>query len=137
MAQYVLTMNRVGKVVPPRRTILKDISISFFPGAKIGLLGLNGSGKSTVAKMVVGLIPPPRAVADHAGVLNVAGPEAVSRAELGALVARWRGIDPARLATSRAADLRLARPADVRLDSRRAAGLLTTRLRAVSELFAA
>jgi energy-dependent translational throttle protein EttA len=55
MAQYVLTMNRVGKVVPPRRTILKDISISFFPGAKIGLLGLNGSGKSTVLKIMAGL----------------------------------------------------------------------------------
>ena len=55
MAQYVLTMNRVGKVVPPRRTILKDISISFFPGAKIGLLGLNGSGKSTVLKIVAGV----------------------------------------------------------------------------------
>lgn len=55
MAQYVLTMNRVGKIVPPRRTILKDISISFFPGAKIGLLGLNGSGKSTVLKIMAGL----------------------------------------------------------------------------------
>ncbi|SEK84092.1 energy-dependent translational throttle protein EttA [Nitrosovibrio tenuis] len=55
MAQYVLTMNRVGKIVPPRRTILKDISISFFPGAKIGLLGLNGSGKSTVLKIMAGV----------------------------------------------------------------------------------
>ena len=55
MAQYVLTMNRVGKVVPPKRTILKDISISFFPGAKIGLLGLNGSGKSTVLKIMAGV----------------------------------------------------------------------------------
>ncbi|SOD41054.1 energy-dependent translational throttle protein EttA [Nitrosovibrio sp. Nv4] len=55
MAQYVITMNRVGKVVPPRRTILKDISISFFPGAKIGLLGLNGSGKSTVLKIMAGV----------------------------------------------------------------------------------
>ncbi|SHL84175.1 sulfate-transporting ATPase [Nitrosospira sp. Nsp11] len=55
MAQYVLTMNRVGKIVPPRRAILKDISISFFPGAKIGLLGLNGSGKSTVLKIMAGL----------------------------------------------------------------------------------
>ncbi|MBN9125296.1 MAG: energy-dependent translational throttle protein EttA [Nitrosospira sp. 56-18] len=55
MAQYVVTMNRVSKVVPPRRTILKDISISFFPGAKIGLLGLNGSGKSTVLKIMAGL----------------------------------------------------------------------------------
>jgi energy-dependent translational throttle protein EttA len=55
MAQYVLTMNRVGKIVPPRRTILKDISLSFFPGAKIGLLGLNGSGKSTVLKIMAGV----------------------------------------------------------------------------------
>jgi len=55
MAQYVLTMHRVGKVVPPRRTILKDISISFFPGAKIGLLGLNGSGKSTILKIMAGV----------------------------------------------------------------------------------
>jgi sulfate-transporting ATPase len=55
MAQYVVTMNRVSKIVPPRRTILKDISISFFPGAKIGLLGLNGSGKSTVLKIMAGL----------------------------------------------------------------------------------
>src|SRR4051794_36296497 len=46
MAQYVYTMNRVGKVVPPKRQILKNISLSFFPGAKIGVLGLNGSGKS-------------------------------------------------------------------------------------------
>ena len=49
MAQYVYTMNRVGKVVPPKRDILKNISLSFFPGAKIGVLGLNGSGKSTPA----------------------------------------------------------------------------------------
>ena len=46
MAQYVYTMRRVGKVVPPKRTILKNISLNFFPGAKIGVLGLNGSGKS-------------------------------------------------------------------------------------------
>ena len=46
MSQYVFTMNRVGKIVPPKRHILKDISLSFFPGAKIGVLGLNGSGKS-------------------------------------------------------------------------------------------
>jgi len=45
MAQYVYTMHRLGKVVPPKREILKDISLSFFPGAKIGVLGLNGSGK--------------------------------------------------------------------------------------------
>lgn len=54
MAQYVLVMNRVSKVVPPKRTILKDISLSFFPGAKIGLLGLNGSGKSTLLKIMAG-----------------------------------------------------------------------------------
>jgi len=55
MAQYVFTMNRVGKIVPPKRQILKDISLSFFPGAKIGVLGLNGSGKSTVLKIMAGL----------------------------------------------------------------------------------
>ncbi|MEO7559271.1 MAG: ATP-binding cassette domain-containing protein, partial [Nitrosospira sp.] len=55
MAQYVLTMNRVGKVVPPKRQIIKNISLSFFPGAKIGLLGLNGSGKSTVLRIMAGL----------------------------------------------------------------------------------
>lgn len=55
MAQYVFTMNRVSKVVPPKRQILKDISLSFFPGAKIGLLGLNGSGKSTLLKIMAGV----------------------------------------------------------------------------------
>ncbi len=55
MAQYVFTTNRVGKIVPPKRHILKDISISFFPGAKIGVLGLNGSGKSTLLKIMAGL----------------------------------------------------------------------------------
>jgi sulfate-transporting ATPase len=54
MAQYVYTMNRVGKVVPPRRVILKDISLSFFPGAKIGVLGLNGSGKSSLLRIMAG-----------------------------------------------------------------------------------
>src|SRR3954465_4131133 len=54
MAQYVYTMNRVGKVVPPKRIILKDISLSFFPGAKIGMLGLNGSGKSSLLKIMAG-----------------------------------------------------------------------------------
>jgi sulfate-transporting ATPase len=54
MAQYVYTMNRVGKVVPPKRTILKDISLSFFPGAKIGVLGLNGSGKSSLLRIMAG-----------------------------------------------------------------------------------
>jgi len=55
MAQYVFTMNRVGKIVPPKRQILKDISLSFFPGAKIGMLGLNGSGKSTLLKIMAGV----------------------------------------------------------------------------------
>jgi len=55
MAQYIYTMNRVGKVVPPNREILKDISLSFFPGAKIGVLGLNGSGKSTLLRIMAGL----------------------------------------------------------------------------------
>jgi sulfate-transporting ATPase len=55
MAQYVFSMNRVGKIVPPKRQILKDISLSFFPGAKIGVLGLNGSGKSTVLKIMAGI----------------------------------------------------------------------------------
>ena len=55
MAQYVFTMNRVGKIVPPKRQILKNINLSFFPGAKIGVLGLNGSGKSTVLKIMAGL----------------------------------------------------------------------------------
>ena len=54
MAQYIYTMNRVSKVVPPKRTILRDISLSFFPGAKIGVLGLNGSGKSTLLKIMAG-----------------------------------------------------------------------------------
>ena len=55
MAQYVFTMHRVGKIVPPKRHILKDISLSFFPGAKIGVLGLNGSGKSTLLRIMAGL----------------------------------------------------------------------------------
>ncbi|MEQ8262643.1 energy-dependent translational throttle protein EttA [Pseudohaliea sp.] len=55
MAQYVYTMNRVGKVVPPKKEILKDISLSFFPGAKIGVLGLNGAGKSTLLKIMAGI----------------------------------------------------------------------------------
>ena len=53
--QYVYTMNRVGKFVPPKRQILKDISLSFFPGAKIGILGLNGSGKSTLLRIMAGV----------------------------------------------------------------------------------
>ena len=55
MAQYVFTMNRVGKIVPPKRQIRKNISLSFFPGAKIGVLGLNGSGKSTLLKIMAGI----------------------------------------------------------------------------------
>ena len=55
MAQYIYTMNRVSKVVPPKRVILRDISLSFFPGAKIGVLGLNGSGKSTLLKIMAGI----------------------------------------------------------------------------------
>ncbi|MGQ0595518.1 MAG: energy-dependent translational throttle protein EttA [Gammaproteobacteria bacterium] len=61
MAQYVYTMNRVGKVVPPKRVILRDISLCFFPGAKIGVLGLNGSGKSSLLRIMAGLDP------DHDG----------------------------------------------------------------------
>jgi len=57
MAQYIFTMNRVGKVVPPKRYILRDISLSFFPGAKIGVLGLNGSGKSTLLRIMAGVDP--------------------------------------------------------------------------------
>ena len=55
MAQFIYTMNRVGKVVPPKRVILRDISLSFFPGAKIGVLGLNGSGKSTLLRIMAGM----------------------------------------------------------------------------------
>src|SRR5215475_15230365 len=55
MAQYIYTMNRVSKVVPPKRAILRDISLSFFPGAKIGVLGLNGAGKSTLLKIMAGM----------------------------------------------------------------------------------
>ena len=55
MAQFIYTMNRVGKVVPPKRIILRDISLSFFPGAKIGVLGLNGSGKSTLLRIMAGI----------------------------------------------------------------------------------
>src|SRR6187402_2814253 len=55
MAQYVMSMLRVSKIVPPKRQIIKDISLSFFPGAKIGLLGLNGAGKSTVLRIMAGV----------------------------------------------------------------------------------
>ena len=55
MAQFVFTMHGVGKVVPPKREILKNISLSFFPGAKIGVLGLNGSGKTTLLRIMAGL----------------------------------------------------------------------------------
>ena len=53
--QYIYTMNGVSKIVPPKRQIIKDISLSFFPGAKIGVLGLNGSGKSTLLKIMAGI----------------------------------------------------------------------------------
>ena len=52
MAQYVYTMNRVGKIVPPKKEILRNISLSFFPGAKIGVLGYNGAGKSTLLRIM-------------------------------------------------------------------------------------
>ena len=55
MAQFVYSMLRVGKVVPPKKQILKDISLSFFPGAKIGVLGLNGSGKSSLLRIIAGV----------------------------------------------------------------------------------
>ena len=55
MSQYVYTMNRVGKIVPPKKEILRDISLSFFPGAKIGVLGYNGAGKSTLLKIMAGI----------------------------------------------------------------------------------
>ena len=55
MAQYIYTMNRVAKIVPPKRFIIRDISLSFYPGAKIGVLGLNGSGKSTLLRIMAGL----------------------------------------------------------------------------------
>ncbi len=55
MAQYVYSMHRVGKIVPPNRHILKNISLSFFPGAKIGVLGLNGAGKSTLLRIMAGV----------------------------------------------------------------------------------
>src|SRR5580693_5994193 len=55
VAQYIFTMNRVSRVVPPKRVILRDISLSFFPGAKIGVLGLNGSGKSTLLRIMGGI----------------------------------------------------------------------------------
>src|SRR4029077_14956196 len=55
MAQYIYTMNRVSKVVPPKRVILRDISLSFFPGAKIGVLGLHGAGKSSLLRIMAGI----------------------------------------------------------------------------------
>ena len=55
MAQFIYSMHQVGKVLPPKKHILKDISLSFFPGAKIGVLGLNGSGKSTLLRIMAGL----------------------------------------------------------------------------------
>ena len=55
MAQYICSMYKVSKVVPPKRTIIKDISLSFFPGAKLGVLGLNGAGKSTLLRIMAGV----------------------------------------------------------------------------------
>ena len=55
MAQYIYTMNRVAKIIPPKRYLIRDISLSFYPGAKIGVLGLNGSGKSTLMRIMAGL----------------------------------------------------------------------------------
>ena len=55
MAQYIYSMSRVSKVVPPKKTILKDISLSFYPGAKIGVLGVNGAGKSTLLRIMAGV----------------------------------------------------------------------------------
>ena len=55
MAQFIYTMNKVAKIVPPKRFILRDISLSFFPGAKIGVLGLNGAGKSTLLRIMAGI----------------------------------------------------------------------------------
>src|SRR5882724_6475677 len=55
MSQYVYTMHKVGKIVPPKREILRDISLSFFPGAKIGVLGYNGAGKSTLLRIMAGV----------------------------------------------------------------------------------
>lgn len=54
-AQFIFTMNRVGKIIPPNRHILRNISLSFYPGAKIGVLGLNGAGKSTLLKIMAGI----------------------------------------------------------------------------------
>ena len=81
MAQYVFTMNRVGKIVPPKRQILKDVSLSFFPGAKIGVLGVNGSGKSTLLKILARVMYP------YAGDVEVRG-------RVGALIEVRAGIHP-------------------------------------------
>ena len=82
MANYVYTMNRVGKIVPPKRQILKDISLSFFPGAKIGVLGLNGSGKSTMINVVSGHYVATAGRIEFAG-HNLVGMEAHRVARLG------------------------------------------------------
>ena len=87
MAQYIFTMNRVGKVVPPKRYILRDISLSFFPGAKIGVLGLNGSGKSTLLKIMAGVDtefegearPQPGEAAPASGALDTPSVSATNR----------------------------------------------------------
>ena len=71
MAQYVFTMNRVGKIVPPKRQILRDISLSFFPGAKIGVLGLNGWGTSSRLRFMAGLEQDSAGVASPLPGLNI------------------------------------------------------------------
>ena len=77
MAQYVYSMHRVSKVVPPKREILKDISLSFFPGAKIGVLGLNGAGKSTLLRLAAGLLRPTAGTARIDDVDAIAAPKQV------------------------------------------------------------
>jgi dTDP-4-dehydrorhamnose reductase len=94
-------------------------------------LVLRGGDVTDLAAAVLELVD-----GDYAGPLNVAGPDAVSRAELGLLVARREGLDPAGLKTTTGAALGLRRPTEVRLDSTRAVGLLRTRLRGVAELLA-
>ena len=90
MAQYVYTMNRVGKIVPPKRQILKNISLSFFPGAKIGVLGMNGSGKSSLLKIMAGIdtdivgeaIPMPGIKIGYLAQEPLLDPDATVRAEV-------------------------------------------------------
>ena len=95
MPQYIYTMNRVSKVVPPKRVILRDISLSFFPGAKIGVLGLNGAGKSSLLRIMAGIEQTRSARGTLAHELQVLG--GMERAELrGARIARLEQRDPLR-----------------------------------------